>query len=384
MDKMDSKCPKCGTLCSPQDNGFLSRAKIGYQKAQNQLGEFGSKIGGLFGSKGKIAGRRIGKTLGYIPVVQNPVQYFQGAKILLEAVTGAEKKYVCPNCGYVWEEENMDDKVAIQEKIDNYLAQTKDFPSWPFDERKFLLVVNKLWWVPNVVKALTFSELPTSIKFYDDIPKENTLYVCHPYNHSLYIPYDSYDVDILRDELDEFSRIMEALGAKRISYTDVYEKNVDVTKKHKIDLFGSYTQTVRDKEGNVIGDVSSNGSADYNKDVEAKKDIRNEYGNSTCYSLRKQPPYIPNDLYWYDHRPKWQRYCKSRLEGGLSELNIIIKNTVDEFYSKAEMLKVAAEIKAIDSSGNGSLHLDENFANKHFQQRSIKVEVEFFPMSDWE
>ena len=66
MDKMDMQCPKCGTLCSPQENGIVSRAKIGYQKAQQQLGDLGGKVGGLLGDKGKNAGRRIGKFLGHI------------------------------------------------------------------------------------------------------------------------------------------------------------------------------------------------------------------------------------------------------------------------------------------------------------------------------
>lgn len=384
MDKMEKQCPMCGTLCSPQNNGIVSRAKIGYQKAQQQLGNLGGKVGELLGARGRNAGRRIGKALGHIPILQNPAIFFQGGHILLETLSGAEYKYVCPNCGYVWEEEIIADKASVQAKIDSYLAQTKDFLSWPLKDRKYLLMVNKLWWVPNVVKALTLSELPEGIKFYDDMPKENTLYVCHPYNHSLYIPFDSYEVDILRDELYEFYRIMEALGAKRISYTDIYEKNVEVTKKRKINLSGSQTQTVRDENGNVIGDVSSNGTADYSKDKEAKKDKRNEYEHSTCYDLRKQPPFIPDDLYWYAHRPKWQHYCNARLNGGLSEFSLNIKNTVDEFYSKAEMLRVAAETKAIDSSMNGSLHLNCDLANKKFQQRAVSVEVAFYPMSNWE
>lgn len=381
---MEMQCPKCGTLCSPQSNGIVSRAKIGYQKAQQQLGDLGGKIGGLLGSKGRNAGKRIGKALGYIPSVQNPAMLVQGAHILLETLTGAEYKYVCPNCGYVWEEDDMDDKASVQAKIDNYLTQSKKFLSWPYEERKYLLMVNKLWWVPKVIKALTLSELPAGIRFYDDLPKENTLYVCHPYNHSLYIPFDSFEVDILRDELDEFSYVMEALGAKSISFSDIFEKNVDVTKKRVVNLFGSKTQTVRDENGNIIGEVSANGSTDYSRDVQSKKKENNELGHSTCYNLRKQPPYIPEDLHWYAHRPKWQRYCNSRLNGGMSELSLDIKNMVDEFYSKAEMLKVAAEVKVIDSSMKGSLHLNSNIDVSKFQQRTVHVKVEFYPMSAWE
>ena len=369
------RCPKCGTLCSPQDNDIVSRVKIGYQKAQQQLGHFGE----FLGAKGKDTGRRIGKILG----ISTPV-LFLGSHVLLETLTGAKYKYVCPNCDYVWEADNTVDTASIQAKIDDYLAQTKDFLSWPFEERKYLLVVNKLWWAPNVVKALELSNLPEGISFYDDFPKENTFYVCHPYNHSLYIPFDSFEVDILRDELDEFSRIMEALGAKSISYTDIYEKNVDVTKKRKVSLSGSGAQTVRDNNGNVLGEASAKGSADYGRDVEARKDESSEFKHSTSYNLRDKPPYIPEDLHWYDHRPKWQRYCNSRLEGGLSTLTLNIKNKVDEFYSKSEMLKVVAEAKVIDSAMSGSLNLNLDLANKRFQQREVDVEVEFYPMSEWD
>lgn len=384
MDKMDLKCPKCGTLCSPQDNGIVSRAKTGYQKAQQQLGDLGGKIGGLLGDKGENAGRRIGKIIGNIPVPQNPALLFQGAHVLLETLSGAKCKYVCPNCGYVWEIDDIDNKASVQSKIDDYLAQTKDFLSWSFEDRKYLLVVNKLWWAPNVVKALELSNLPEGISFSDDLPKENTFYVCHPYNHSLYIPFDSFEVDILRDELDEFSRIMEALGAKSISYTDIYEKDVDHTKKRKVSLSGSRLQTLRDNIGNVIGEASAKGSVDYGRDVESKKNVRSEFGHSTSYNLRDKPPYIPEDLYWYAHRPKWQRYCNSRLEGGLSTLTLNIKNKVDEFYSKSEMLKVAAEAKVIDSAMSGSLNLNLDLANKRFQQREVAVEVEFYPMTEWD
>lgn len=360
MDKMAMRCPKCGTLCSPQDNDIVSRVKMGYQKAQQQLGHIGEYLG-----------------------ISTHV-LFLGSHVLLETLTGAKYKYVCPNCDYVWEADNTVDTASIQAKIDDYLAQTKDFLSWPFEERKYLLVVNKLWWAPNVVKALELSNLPEGISFYDDFPKENTFYVCHPYNHSLYIPFDSFEVDILRDELDEFSRIMEALGAKSISYTDIYEKNVDATKKHKVSLSGSGAQTVRDNNGNVLGKASANGSAGYGRDVEGRKDELSEFRHSTSYNLRAKPPYIPENLYWYAHRPKWQRYCNSRLEGGLSTLTLNIKNKVDEFYSKSEMLKVAAEAKAIDSAMSGSLNLNLDLANKKFQQREVAVEVEFYPMSEWD
>ena len=48
------------------------------------------------------------------------------------------------------------------------------------------------------------------------------------------------------------------------------------------------------------------------------------------------------------------------------------------------MLKVAAEAKVIDSAMSGSLNLNLDLANKRFQQREVAVEVEFYPMTEWD
>ena len=91
---------------------------------------------------------------------------------------------------------------------------SQNFLSLPPQQRKYLVFCDDVIKLPQNIRALPMSEIPTDIKFLpeDHYPVSNTLYVCHPYRADYYIPYESYEVEILRDELEEFIRIMTNLG----------------------------------------------------------------------------------------------------------------------------------------------------------------------------
>lgn len=383
-------CPKCGTICTATETNVLDRAKQGLQKGQERLSKIGGKIGGLLGEKGRRAGSRIGALLGYTPIWQN-VAYME-ANVLANTLIGPEYKYVCPNCGYTWIDKDIP-KEQLTNAINSYLEEANNFLSWPFEERKYLVIVDELTWVPNYVKALQASSLPNGIQFPNDEIQRGILYACHPYNQNFYIPLNSYEVEIFRDELDEYKHIMEYLGAKSISIHDAYTKNMDTksNRSYNFHFGGNFSSKFTDQNGQTYSQGRS-GNGDYNREKkdERSQKVYDEYGEERTYELTKDiKPCIPKNVVWYPHRKEWQKICNSRLEGRTLNVSKTFKRGIDNYISNSEKLKVAADIKVIESYGNAELamalnsSLDITKSNEftHYKERDIEVNVEFYPMS---
>ena len=251
---------------------------------------------------------------------------------------------------------------------------SQNFLSLPLQQRKHLVICDELIYLPQSFRVLPIAEIPTDVKFPAGHPVSNTLYVCHPYRTDYYIPYESYEIEILRDEIEEFRRIMDHLGAKHIDYSDIFENGEQSSTQQKRDIHGG---------GDYAGQYSVHGSYESEDSSEITKKLRNALEGSEDFLLAGKPT-LPPDTVWYSHRKEWQNKCESRLAGRLVHSEFTISTSSSEMTTESERKKIEADLKILLASVEGGTEGSKSYMLKKEKKRAWKVNVEFYPLSDYD
>ncbi len=262
-------------------------------------------------------------------------------------------------------------------EIQNTYAE--QFLLMPVEKRRFLYLVDgnlddKLTSLPESVSLLPILQLPKDIDFIGT-PQENTLYICHPYKHNLYIPSSSYQLELLRDELNEFCYVMEQLGAKHIELSDSHsnQQGENSSNAQNISAGGAY-QGYSGK-----ADISTSTKEDFDMIVQSAISKKQDFLCSKEY-----PPQVPKEgLVWFPHRQEWQRQSQSRLEGRLVSGQYTIATSHAETISNAKKLAVEAEVKALGAELNASYQNESDNQINQSESYSQQIQVEFYPMDEY-
>lgn len=262
-------------------------------------------------------------------------------------------------------------------EIQNSYAE--QFLSIPVEKRRFLYLVDgnlddKLTTLPENVTLLPILQLPKDIDFIG-AHQENTLYICHPYKHNLYIPSTSYQLELLRDELNEFCFVMEQLGAKHIELSDSHsnQQGENSNKSQHISAGGAY----QGYSGNA--DITTSTKEAFDMIVQSAISKKQDFLCSKEY-----PPQVPKEgLVWFPHRQEWQRQSQSRLEGRLVSGQYTIATSHAETISNAKKLAVEAEVKALGAELNASYQNESDYQINQSESYSQQILVEFYPMDEY-
>lgn len=262
-------------------------------------------------------------------------------------------------------------------EIQNSYAE--QFLLMPVEKRRFLYLVDgnlddKLTSLPESVSLLPILQLPKDIDFIGT-PQENILYICHPYKHNLYIPSSSYQLELLRDELNEFCYVMEQLGAKHIELSDSHsnQQGENSNKSQHISAGGAY----QGYSGNA--DITTSTKEAFDMIVQSAISKKQDFLCSKEY-----PPQVPKEgLVWFPHRQEWQRQSQSRLEGRLVNGQYTIATSHAETISNAKKLAVEAEVKALGAELNASYQNESDYQINQSESYSQQILVEFYPMDEY-
>ena len=262
-------------------------------------------------------------------------------------------------------------------EIQNSYAE--QFLLMPVEKRRFLYLVDgnlddKLTDLPESVSLLPILQLPKDIDFIGT-PQENILYICHPYKHNLYIPSSSYQLELLRDELNEFCYVMEQLGAKHIELSDSHsnQQGGNSGNAQNISAGGTY----QGYSGNA--DISTSTKEAFDMIVQSAISKKQDFLCSKEY-----PPQVPKEgLVWFPHRQEWQRQSQSRLEGRLVSGQYTIATSHAETISNAKKLAVEAEVKALGAELNASYQNESDYQINQSESYSQQIQVEFYPMDEY-
>jgi hypothetical protein len=187
-------------------------------------------------------------------------------------------------------------------------------------------------------KFISFPEfdIPNTIQFPPGHPISNKTYLQHPILVNKYLPVDEYESTILKDKIDEFKILVQALGAISVEYEHV--ENVKNNNKIK-----TTENTSVEGRTNVVG-----GSFDLNSEY-----INSLNSNSSSNRKEYQEfhpmgmPYIPNNLIWFHHEISWQRLAQQRLEGNVLSHAEIIEISKSDSIHTMNMEEIEAEIRVL-------------------------------------
>lgn len=257
-----------------------------------------------------------------------------------------------------------------EETITQY---SEHFLEIPYIQRRFLVIDSKFDYLPDSFKVLPFNYLPTNIEFPAGHPNEQTLYICHPFRTNYYLPFDEFQIELFKDEINEFIEFVQALGANIIEVEEVRSSEKNDASKDSVgaSIGGKYKKVA---EGNIEG-AYSNERAQF-------EDIKRKYKHiekSSPVSI----PCVPSGLVWYNHRPEWQRLERKRMNG-TEEYEEIISTKQYTSGIQSNMQQLSVDFKALVASGNvkGKHEGEKEFSLG--EEYELKIKVKFYPLSSYQ
>ena len=268
-----------------------------------------------------------------------------------------------------------DQKYELQKKIteleeanadlwDNYVLKV------PYKERKYIMLVEDSKIKNCAVSGITIfnsSNVPNCINFYDNMPLNNELYIGHPYNPSVYIPYNQAEDILFQDKIQEFCYILQQLGAEEITITSLKGRKVNEinNKKEELEVAAN-----AGRFGNASLNIDSSTSNLMDRTSHEQYDVKYVYDPIDM-------PKVPSETIWYQNQSKWQSIALSRIEGNTLECNECISSKSISFTTSSEKEDIKAKLKVLMANIEGRSYEEEEKQLREETETIWRVSVKF-------
>lgn len=247
--------------------------------------------------------------------------------------------------------------------------------TYDYKERKFLMPIKDskiAGCFESGIDTFRLSNIPSCIKFPTGHPVANELYIGHPYNPNLYVPYSESEDIFFQDKIDELIYLLQCLGAEEIEITSIKGKSV------------SEYENRSGRASAHMDTLTFEGSGSYAKD--SKRNQNRDAQLQRSFKIKCDPmkyPYVPEGLIWYGEQARWQRMVEGRLNGNRLEYSESVSSTDTRFVSNTEKkdIKAAAERLWIKVDGNAESNLETQF--KEHTETQWRVDVKFRSLRDF-
>lgn len=275
-----------------------------------------------------------------------------------------------PECKYgdtILVEDSTKDLADIEKRLAD-----EGYEGIPYEQHKIILPVNKLTELSQInqeqIRPVLLSAIRNSEKFSFPIghPIANTLYVCHPYIQTKYIPFENYEIELIEDKLREFSIIAQALGASEISVKVESNTTEEENRKKNTNLNGKAESLYGEANGSASGASSSNVVSKWEHTFNRKQILK-----------PSRTPYVPEGLVWLSGEPDWQRLIEQRRNGSLQYHHESWSTKKTRIISGHAESMFKAELKSL----YGDLGVDWSEAEDYFSSQennlSLSIDVSF-------
>lgn len=245
-----------------------------------------------------------------------------------------------------------------------------DFLSLPYNKRKVILPVQQYIDLhQDLFTVISLDKFP-NIKFPIGHPIANQLYVGHPLLSTRYLPFDSYQLELVEDRVREFCMLVQSLGATKIDMEAVNAYSSDTTTKTKTNSNISLDYKLVEGSGELNSDIRS-----HMIDELSKKISLHQTFEPFCM------PKLPDNLVWYSNEPSWQRLYSQRINGGLTSHEERIETKKSQMIEGRELTGIKGELKLLFEKMELEFTAEEE--KKFVQQENtiLSIKVEFAPIS---
>ncbi|QDO95172.1 hypothetical protein FNB79_14720 [Formosa sediminum] len=236
-----------------------------------------------------------------------------------------QKKYIpAINCFAISEEnyENQGYKKGVKTKKEEvYTKLKKKFLKIPYQERKLVFVSEDIYaTTSNDIVVLKKNSLPISINFLEGHPRNNEVYICHPFKQDLYLPLRSYTEILFLERVEEFIYLVQGLGATQLELT-----------------------TGPNDDGTI---KIQNQQYDFNP---------------------TQAPILPNSLVWYHSDVNWQKLVDLRMYTGIISHSELISSIATSQMSSDDLKKLNEELKLVLPKAGEKFNKKSSFNKTSFK-----------------
>jgi hypothetical protein len=234
-------------------------------------------------------------------------------------------------------EEITDKKDALVLKEESYSKLKEVFLEIPYDKRKLLFIGADIYATQSsemiVIKK---NDLPFNIKFPIGHPHLNEIYTCHPHKQNLYLPLKDYSEELFLDRINEFSYLLQCLGAKSLEISSSKSNSSDQRATSKTEVDANIDYKINSANVNYKGENTENTLIDGNLKISKKQVFK-----------PVKAPFIPANLIWYHSDLNWQRLVDQRLNGNIMTHREVISSSQSENISSHELKQIDAELKLL-------------------------------------
>ena len=300
---------------------------------------------------------KLHKYKGHILELMDKITDSRNAYMRSLAEAPEEQKYKLQNMIREFEEANAD-------LWNNYVLKV------PYKERKYIMLVEDSKIKNCAVSGITIfnsSNVPNCINFYDNMPLNNELYVGHPYNPSVYIPYNQAEDILFQDKIQEFCYILQQLGAEEITITSLKGRKVNEinNKKEELEVAAN-----AGRFGNASLNIDSSTSNLMDRTSHEQYDVKYVYDPIDM-------PKVPSETIWYQNQSKWQSIALSRIEGNTLECNECISSKSISFTTSSEKEDIKAKLKVLMANIEGRIYEEEEKQLREETETIWRVSVKF-------
>ena len=320
-----------------------------------------------------------------------------GRKYLIGALATDDDKYKerylngynisTENMQYIFEdyrdESNWNDPTASEEDrkemID--LLESEKFTSINYANRQLIFVgrdddhiagcydhSNNINWV------FTLNYVPSDIKFPIGHPQANTLYIAHPVNKEIYIPFEGSAYNFFIDKVHELCHLLQCLGATEISFKSIKGRETTMEVNGNWGIGGEIGAT---KYGKANGQYSqTNGYNSY-------QSKSSEMG-LVMTANPKEYPFCPNDLKWLETETQWKNFVRQRLSGNVLSFNQTISTKSVSNISNSQKIEIKGAFENFMARVSANYERETDSTFKETEETEWEITAKFKPLEDYD
>lgn len=295
-----------------------------------------------------------------------PLSYELQGEILLNQ----NKQLPAINCfAYseeMYEDENFKKEVRLL-KEESYSKLKDEFLDIPYNERKLIFVGEDIYATKSrEIVTLRKNDMPSSINFPIGHPHINNVYTCHPHKQNFYLPLKNYSEELFLDRINEFSYLLQCLGATELNISSSKSSLTDQSTKSKKEIDANIDLKVNNVKTNIKGEIAKNNSVDIELKIAKNQSFK-----------PIKAPYIPSNLVWYQSDLNWQRLVDQRLNGSIMTHSEVMSSSQSENISAHELKQIDSELKLLFTKIGVKYNSEDEIATSSTKKHEWVVKVNF-------
>ena len=226
----------------------------------------------------------------------------------------------------------------------------------------------------NINWVFTLSYVPSDIKFPVGHPQANTLYIAHPVNKEIYIPFEGSAYNFFIDKVHELCHLLQCLGATEISFKSIKGRETIMEVNGNWGIGGEIGAT---KYGKANGQYSqTNGYNSY-------QSKSNEMG-LVMTANPKEYPFCPDDLKWLETDTQWKNLVRQRLSGNLLSFKQTISTKSVSNISNSQKIEIKGAFENFMARVSANYESETDSTFKETEETEWEITAKFKPLEDYD